>query len=50
MKFLRILIGEYLEQLCQEDNINLEDLFNHLDWMCSETLINEWTHTKSEEE
>ena len=41
---------EYLEQLCQEDHINIDDLFNHLDWMCSETLINEWTQTKSEEE
>lgn len=34
-----------LENLCQEDNLDTEDLFNHLDWMCAETLINEWTIT-----
>ena len=34
---------EYLEHLCQEDNIDTKDFFEHLDWQCSETLINEWS-------
>ena len=32
---------KYLEKLCQESNYDVEDLFEHLDWMCAETLINE---------
>lgn len=32
---------ESLETLCQDSNYDIEDLFNHLDWMCAETLINE---------
>ena len=32
---------ESLEDLCQDSNYDVEDLFDHLDWMCAETLVNE---------
>ena len=38
---------EYLEQLCQEDNINVENLFEHLDWMYAESLIEDWTRNSN---
>lgn len=34
---------EDLKNLCQEDNIDIEDLFEHLDWMFPESLIKDWT-------
>lgn len=33
---------EDLEILCKEANCNATDLFDHLDWMSPETLMNEW--------
>jgi hypothetical protein len=32
-----------LKELCQESNYDIKDLFDHLDWMYPETLINETT-------
>jgi hypothetical protein len=32
---------EDLELLCKDINYDVQDLFNHLDWMYPETLINE---------
>lgn len=31
-----------LERLCEGTGYDVEDLFDHLDWMCPETLIDEW--------
>ena len=31
-----------LEELCEGTRYNVEELFDHLDWMCPETLIEEW--------
>ena len=33
---------EDLEWMCGETNFNAEELFEHLDWMYPETLVNEW--------
>lgn len=39
-----------LEALCKDTGYNVEDLFNHLDWMCPETLIDEWLDDDEEHE
>ena len=31
-----------LEALCEGTDYDVEDLFNHLDWMSPETLMDEW--------
>lgn len=31
-----------LEDLCKGTNFDVEDFFNHLDWMHPETLMDEW--------
>lgn len=31
-----------LEDLCKETSFDVEDLFDHLDWMSPETLLDEW--------
>lgn len=38
-----------LEALCEGTNYNAEDLFDHLDWMYPETLIDEWQYFEEEE-
>lgn len=38
-----------LEALCEGTNYDVEDLFNHLDWMCPETLIDEWFDDEEQE-
>ena len=38
-----------LETLCKDTNFDVEDFFNHLDWMCPETLMNEWLDDEEEE-
>lgn len=37
-----------LEALCEGTGYNVEDLFDHLDWMYPETLIDEWLDDKEE--
>lgn len=39
-----------LEMLCEGTSIDVEDLFDHLDWMCPETLVDEWSNEIEEEE
>lgn len=39
-----------LEDLCDGTGYNVEDLFNHLDWMFPETLIDEWLDDDEEQE
>lgn len=38
-----------LEILCEGTNYDVEDLFDHLDWMYPETLIDEWLDNEEEE-
>lgn len=38
-----------LEALCKDTNFDAEDFFEHLDWMCPETLMNEWLDDEEEE-
>jgi hypothetical protein len=38
-----------LETLCEEVGYDVEDLFDHLDWMAPETLIDEYEMYKEEE-
>ena len=37
-----------LEALCEGTGYNVEDLFDHLDWMCPETLVDEWLDDEEE--
>ena len=37
-----------LEMLCEGANFSAEELFNHLDWMCPETLVDEWLDDEEE--
>ena len=37
-----------LEALCKGTNFNAEDLFDHLDWMSPETLLDEWIQEEDE--
>lgn len=39
-----------LEALCEDTGYDVEDFFNHLDWMYPETLIDEWLSDEEEEE
>lgn len=39
-----------LEALCEGTGYDVEDLFDHLDWMCPETLIDEWLDDDEEQE
>lgn len=39
-----------LEALCEGTGYDVEDLFNHLDWMCPETLVDEWLEDDEEQE
>jgi hypothetical protein len=39
-----------LEHLCEGTGYDAEDLFNHLDWMMPETLIDEWIACDEEEQ
>lgn len=39
-----------LEALCEGTNYNVEDLFDHLDWMNPETLLDEWLDDDENEE
>ena len=39
-----------LVALCNGDEALTEDLFNHLDWMCPETLWDEWCEDEEEQE
>ena len=41
---------ETLEALCRGTGYDAEDLFNHLDWMYPETLLDEWQRDEEEEE
>jgi hypothetical protein len=38
-----------LEDLCEGTKYNAEDLFDHLDWMSPETLMDEWLDDDKEE-
>lgn len=38
-----------LENLCKDVGYDAEDLFNHLDWMYPETLIDEWLDDDEEQ-
>lgn len=38
-----------LEELCEGTKFDAEDFFEHLDWMCPETLMDEWLHDEEEE-
>jgi hypothetical protein len=40
---------EDLEELCRGTGYDAEDLFNHLDWMCPDTLIDEWIRDDEQE-
>lgn len=37
-----------LENLCRGTGYDAEDLFNHLDWMSPETLMDEWEREEDE--
>lgn len=37
-----------LEALCEGTNFDVVDLFDHLDWMAPETLIDEWEREEEE--
>lgn len=37
-----------LEDLCKDTNYDVEDFFNHLDWMYPETLMSEWEEDEEE--
>lgn len=39
-----------LEALCEGTNYDVEDLFDHLDWMSPETLLDEWLDDDEEQE
>lgn len=39
---------EDLEELCEGTQYDAEDLFDHLDWMFPETLLNEWIMEEEE--
>lgn len=39
-----------LEDLCEDTNYDVEDFFNHLDWMYPETLMSEWEEEEEENE
>lgn len=41
---------EDLEDLCRGTGYDAEDLFNHLDWMYPETLLEEWFRDDEEQE
>ncbi len=41
---------EDLEALCKGTQYDAEDLFDHLDWMYPETLLDEWIREEEEEE
>ena len=41
---------EDLEDLCRGTGYHAEDLFNHLDWMYPETLLEEWFRDDEEQE
>lgn len=47
-----VAIGGYtradLEDLCEDTNYDVEDFFNHLDWMHPETLMSEWEEDEEE--
>lgn len=38
-----------LEALCEGTGYDVEDLFDHLDWMYPDTLIDEWLDDKEED-
>lgn len=40
---------EDLEGLCDGTNFSAEELFDHLDWMSPETLVDEWLDDDEEE-
>lgn len=40
---------EDLEALCEGTGYNAEELFDHLDWMSPDTLMNEWLEEDEEE-
>lgn len=37
------------EALCEGTGYGVEDLFDHVDWMCPDTLIDEWMESVGEE-
>lgn len=37
-----------LEDLCRGTGYDVTDLFDHLDWMCPETLLDEWERDEEE--
>ena len=39
---------EDLEDLCRGTSFDVEDFFNHLDWMYPETLMDEWIRDEEE--
>jgi hypothetical protein len=39
-----------LEELCDGTKYDAEDLFDHLDWMFPETLLDEWVREEEDEE
>ena len=39
-----------LEELCKDTGYDVENLFDHLDWMSPDTLMDEWLEDKEEEE
>lgn len=39
-----------LEALCRGTGCDAQELFEHLDWMCPETLLDEWTRDDEENE
>ena len=41
---------EDLEDLCRGTSFDVEDFFNHLDWMYPETLMDEWLSDEEENE
>lgn len=41
---------EDLEDLCRGTGYDVEDFFNHLDWMHPETLMDEWLDDDEEQE
>lgn len=41
---------EDLEDLCRGTGYDVEDLFDHLDWMYPDTLIDEWLNDDEEQE
>ena len=43
-------IRKDLEDLCEGTGYDVEDLFDHLDWMYPETLIDEWLDDYEEQE